>query len=79
MFDFGCHRIEVLLNLLGPIGRVSGMTARVALEREVEDTAAALFHSRAAHAPPWPLRKPRPNLGTRWKSSARTARSTCRY
>ena len=43
MFDFGCHRIEVLLNLLGPIRRVSGMTARVALEREVEDTAAALF------------------------------------
>jgi predicted dehydrogenase len=44
MFDFGCHRIEVLLHLLGAIRRVSGMTARVAFEREVEDTAAALFH-----------------------------------
>ncbi len=44
MFDFGCHRIEVLLDLLGPIREVKSLTAKVAFEREVEDTAAALFH-----------------------------------
>lgn len=43
MFDFGCHRIEILLNLMGNISRVSGMTAKVAFEREVEDTAMAMF------------------------------------
>jgi len=43
MFDFGCHRIEVLLNLFGPIRRTLGLTANVLFEREVEDTSAALF------------------------------------
>ena len=43
MFDFGCHRIEVLLDLLGPATGVSGVTANVAYDREVEDTAAAVF------------------------------------
>ena len=43
MFDFGCHRIELLLHLLGPIQEVKSLTAKVAFEREVEDTAAALF------------------------------------
>ncbi len=43
MFDFGCHRIELLFHLLGPIRQVSSLTAKVAFEREVEDTAAALF------------------------------------
>lgn len=44
MFDFGSHRIEVLLNLLGPVVSVRGMTSKAALlEREVEDTASALF------------------------------------
>ena len=43
MFDFGCHRIEILLHLLGPVRHVTGMSAKVAFEREVEDTAAALF------------------------------------
>jgi len=43
MFDFGCHRIEVLTNIFGPIAEVKGMTARVVFERDVEDTAAALF------------------------------------
>jgi predicted dehydrogenase len=42
--DFGCHRLEVLLHLLGPARSVSGLTATVALRREVEDTAAALLH-----------------------------------
>ena len=43
MFDFGCHRIEVLTNILGPIKKVSAMTANVLFDREVEDTAIALF------------------------------------
>jgi predicted dehydrogenase len=43
MFDFGCHRIELLLHLLGPIRHVSGLTTKAVFEREVEDTAAALF------------------------------------
>ena len=43
MFDFGCHRIEILLHLLGPVTEVGSLLANVAFEREVEDTAAALF------------------------------------
>jgi predicted dehydrogenase len=43
MFDFGCHRIEVLTNILGPIKTVRAMTANVLFDREVEDTATALF------------------------------------
>ena len=43
MFDFGCHRIEVLANVLGPITRIRALTANVVFERGVEDTAAALF------------------------------------
>jgi predicted dehydrogenase len=43
MFDFGCHRIEVLLNLCGPISEAKGLTANVVFQREVEDTAAAMF------------------------------------
>ena len=43
MFDFGCHRIEVLTNIFGPITDVKAMTANVLFTREVEDTATALF------------------------------------
>jgi predicted dehydrogenase len=43
MFDFGCHRIEVLIDLFGPPTEVRGVTANALFEREVEDTAAALF------------------------------------
>src|SRR6266550_2337443 len=43
MFDFGCHRIEVLANLFGPIVEVKAITANVVFDRQVEDTAAALF------------------------------------
>ena len=43
MFDFGCHRIEVLANIFGGIKQVTGMTANVVFDRAVEDTAAALF------------------------------------
>lgn len=43
MMDFGCHRIEVLMNLLGPIRDVKSMTGRTVYEREVEDTSLAIF------------------------------------
>jgi len=43
MMDFGCHRLEVLLHLLGSAQRTVSITARVAFERDVEDTAAALI------------------------------------
>jgi predicted dehydrogenase len=43
MFDFGCHRIEVLTNIFGPITEVKAITANVIFDREVEDTASALL------------------------------------
>jgi len=44
MMDFGCHRIEILLDLLGPSEEVSGFLANVRYrERDVEDTAVAHF------------------------------------
>src|SRR5205085_4109397 len=43
MFDFGCHRIEVLINLFGRVERVRSLVGNVVFEREVEDTASALL------------------------------------
>ena len=43
MFDFGCHRVEVLLNLFGRAAAVKGLTSNAAFAREVEDTACALI------------------------------------
>jgi predicted dehydrogenase len=43
MFDFGCHRIEVLTNIFGAISEVKASISNVLFEREVEDTAIALF------------------------------------
>jgi predicted dehydrogenase len=43
MIDFGCHRLEVLLHLFGPVLQIAGTTANVAFDREVEDTAAVLL------------------------------------
>src|SRR5262249_18348431 len=43
MFDFGCHRLEVLLHLFGRVRATTGVIANVAFDREVEDTAAALL------------------------------------
>ena len=37
--DFGCHRIEVLLHLLGPVRSATGTTGRVYPDHDVEDTA----------------------------------------
>ena len=43
MFDFGCHRIQVLLDLLGTVDRVDSSLQRLAFEREVEDTATVIL------------------------------------
>ncbi len=43
MFDFGCHRIEVLIDLIGKIKQVKSLVGNVLFDREVEDTATALF------------------------------------
>src|SRR5262245_28686180 len=43
MFDFGCHRIEVLVNIFGSIKQVTSMVVNVTFDREVEDTATSLF------------------------------------
>jgi len=43
MMDFGCHRLEVLLHLLGPVRQTASIAANVAFDRAVEDTAAVLL------------------------------------
>jgi len=48
MMDFGCHRIEVLLDLLGPVAEVRGTPTNVRFhDREVEDTCVAHFRFRS--------------------------------
>ena len=48
MADFGCHRIEVLLDLLGPLAEVHGLPANVRYrEREVEDSCTAHLRFRS--------------------------------
>ncbi|MGH9832496.1 MAG: Gfo/Idh/MocA family protein [Blastocatellia bacterium] len=43
MMDFGCHRIEVLMNIFGPIRSTTSVVGNVLFDREVEDTAIATF------------------------------------
>jgi predicted dehydrogenase len=43
MFDFGCHRLEVLMNILGPIAEVTAVNVNAVFKREVEDTAIAIL------------------------------------
>ncbi len=43
MFDFGCHRIEVLLNILGPVKSAKGFVDNVVFDREVDDTGMAIL------------------------------------
>ena len=43
MFDFGCHRIEVLLDIFGNVRDVKATLANALFDREVEDTATAVF------------------------------------
>ncbi|MFL5607458.1 MAG: Gfo/Idh/MocA family protein, partial [Gemmatimonadaceae bacterium] len=41
MFDFGCHRIEVLLSLFGDVSDVRALRANTLFDRPVEDAAIA--------------------------------------
>jgi len=43
MFDFGCHRIEVLLDLFGEASEVKSISSNSYFRRDVEDVAVALF------------------------------------
>jgi predicted dehydrogenase len=43
MFDFGCHRIEMLMNIFGRVQQVTAIATNVLFDREVEDTATASF------------------------------------
>jgi predicted dehydrogenase len=48
MMDFGCHRLEVLLDLLGPVDEVDGFPSKVRFpDREVEDTCVARLKFRS--------------------------------
>lgn len=43
MFDFGCHRIEVLLDVFGKVSKISALRANRFFQRDVEDVASVLF------------------------------------
>lgn len=43
MMDFGCHRLEILLDLFGKATRTESLNASVRFDREVEDTSAVLL------------------------------------
>jgi predicted dehydrogenase len=43
MMDMGCHRIEMLLRLFGPVSDVMSLVGRLKIDRDIDDTAAALF------------------------------------
>jgi predicted dehydrogenase len=43
MFDFGCHRIEILMNLFGAISDTRGKLLNILFDREVEDSGVAFF------------------------------------
>ncbi|HEY6804254.1 MAG TPA: Gfo/Idh/MocA family oxidoreductase [Pyrinomonadaceae bacterium] len=43
MFDFGCHRIEVLLDLFGKVSEVKSTMTNAFFKREVEDVGIATF------------------------------------
>jgi predicted dehydrogenase len=43
LMDFGCHRIEVLLNILGPVSRAFGSNGRLIMDWNVEDTSISIF------------------------------------
>jgi UDP-N-acetyl-2-amino-2-deoxyglucuronate dehydrogenase len=44
MMDFGCHRLEVLVNLLGEVDGIASSISKSVYQREVEDTAVATLH-----------------------------------
>lgn len=41
MIDFGCHRLEVLANLFGPVQKIESIVSNKVFGRDVEDTAVA--------------------------------------
>jgi predicted dehydrogenase len=43
MFDFGCHRIEVLLDIFGSVSKIAALQTNRFFHREVEDFATVLF------------------------------------
>ena len=43
MYDIGCHRLEVFLNIFGPVKDVKGQVSNVLFQRNVEDTGTALL------------------------------------
>lgn len=43
MFDFGCHRIEIFMNLFGAINDTRGKLLNLRFDREVEDSGVAFF------------------------------------
>ncbi|MBN2551515.1 MAG: Gfo/Idh/MocA family oxidoreductase [Spirochaetales bacterium] len=43
LMDFGCHRIEVLLNIMGAVSRAWGSQGRLLTDWDVEDTSISLF------------------------------------
>jgi predicted dehydrogenase len=43
MYDIGSHRLEVFLNIFGPVADVKGQISNVLFQRNVEDTGSALI------------------------------------
>jgi predicted dehydrogenase len=43
LMDFGCHRIEVLLNILGAVSRAWGSQGSLVTDWDVEDTSISIF------------------------------------
>jgi predicted dehydrogenase len=51
LMDFGSHRIDVLLDILGPVSKVGAFTDRLLFERRVEDSALVILrHASGAHS-----------------------------
>ncbi|MFC1544936.1 Gfo/Idh/MocA family protein [Gemmatimonadota bacterium] len=51
LMDFGSHRIDILLDILGPVTEVAAFSDRLVFEREVEDSAlVALRHASGAQS-----------------------------
>ena len=51
LMDFGSHRIDVLLDILGPVIEVGAFTDRLLFERQVEDSALVIMrHNSGAHS-----------------------------
>jgi predicted dehydrogenase len=44
MMDFGCHRLEVFVNLFGGVSSIESVVSGAIFGREVEDTSAAVLH-----------------------------------